>query len=406
MTQISKGKSPFYPGQPVPIELFAGRENQLKRIVDRGVQQVAAGKPVAIFVQGEYGIGKSSFAGFVRSLAEARYHLHGIYASLGGARNLEDVAQVVLNGTVRSGTYNPKSAESMRDWFSKYVDKLDLFGFSINMAALRRETPDLTSHTGMIEFLSKAYERLKPEGIKGIFLILDEINGITANPEFAHFIKGLVESNAMSPHPLPLLLMLCGVEEKRREMIHRHEPVDRIFDVIEIEPMNEDEMSFFFKSAFESVGMTVKPKALQILTRYSAGFPKIMHLVGDMAFWQDNDGSIDEDDALNAVLNAADEVGRKYVDQQVYKALRSPDYLSILTKIGNLGPSSLAFANKDVASRLTESERKKFNNFLQKMKQLKVLRSGDIQGEYTFNMRMVQLYIWLQSSRKKGKREG
>jgi len=54
-----------------------------------------------------------------------------------------------------------------------------------------------------------------------------------------------------------------------------------------------------------------------------------------------------------------------------------------------------------VASGLTETEKKKFNNFLQKMKRLQVLRSGDVQGEYIFNVRMVRLYIWLQSSARK-----
>ena len=37
------------------------------------------------------------------------------------------------------------------------------------------------------------------------------------------------------------------------------------------------------------------------------------------------------------------------------------------------------------------------DRFLQKMKALKVLRSGDVQGEYVSTMRMVRLGIWLQS---------
>lgn len=65
MAEMTKGKSPFYPGQPVPVELFAGRTMQIERVMSRGVGQVSAGKPVAMFIQGEYGIGKSSIAGFV-----------------------------------------------------------------------------------------------------------------------------------------------------------------------------------------------------------------------------------------------------------------------------------------------------------------------------------------------------
>jgi DNA-binding NtrC family response regulator len=78
MARAPKGRSPFYPGQPVPGELFVGRAAQIEHIMTRGVGQVAAGKPVAIFVQGEYGIGKSSVAGFVQWLAEREHGFHGI----------------------------------------------------------------------------------------------------------------------------------------------------------------------------------------------------------------------------------------------------------------------------------------------------------------------------------------
>ena len=62
---------------------------------------------------------------------------------------------------------------------------------------------------------------------------------------------------------------------------------------------------------------------------------------------------------------------------------------------------SMSFTKSDVAKGLTETEKKKFNNFLQKMKALKVLRAGHVPGEYEFNVRMVRFYIWMQSIKKK-----
>jgi len=401
MAAISKGKSPFYPGQPVPVELFVGRARQIERILQRGVGQVSQGKPVALFVQGEYGIGKSSIARFVQWLAEKDYGLHGIYAPLGGAGRLADLAIAVTEATLRSGAYDPTRSERMRDFLAKYVGQQEMFGFfTLNLEALKRDVPNLTTPFGMLRFLSQTRDRLKDIGVKGLFLILDEINGITSDPEFAHFIKGLVEANSLSREPLPLLLMLCGVEERRREMISAHQPVDRIFDVIDISVLTNDEMTTFFERALESVQMKVTTDAMALLTHYSAGFPKVMHLVGDEAYWLDADGTVDKQDALKAVVAAADDVGKKYVDQQVYRALRSPDYRSILAKIGKMDPSAMSFIKGDVEKGLTETEKKKFNNFLQKMKRLQVLRSGETTGEYIFNMRMVRLYIWLQSLTK------
>jgi hypothetical protein len=301
MSTIAKGKSPFYPGQPVPVELFVGRAAQIDRIMTRGVGQVAQGKPVSMFVQGDYGIGKSSIAAFAQWLAEKDHGLHGIYVSLGGARSLNDVAASILEGTLRSGALNRTKGEKIRSWLGKYIEKLELFGFTLDFAKLQQDAPQLASPSGLLAFLGEVRTRLDDAGVKGLFLVLDEINGIAANGDFSHFLKGLVDTNGMSPKPVPLLLMLCGVEERRRQMIQNHQPVDRIFDVVDIEGLSKGEMEEFFKRAFTSVQRTVQNGALHTLIHYSAGFPKIMHLVGDAAYWIDQDGLIDGKDAGAAV---------------------------------------------------------------------------------------------------------
>jgi hypothetical protein len=404
--EMTKGKSPFYPGQPVPIELFVGRASEINRILTRGAGQVALGKPVAMYIQGEYGIGKSSIAAYVQAAAEQQNGLHAIYATMGGVSNLTEVSASVLEGTLRSEALNPRRSEKIRDLLGKYIGKQELFGFSIDLTALRHDAPNFSTPFGMLGFLSEVFARLKATDTKGLFLVLDEINGVTADPLFAHFIKGLVDNNSIAKEPLPLLLLLCGTEERRREMIAAHQPIDRIFDVIQIDPLNDAEMEEFFSKAFSSAQISVEPGALKILTHYSAGFPKIMHLIGDSAFWLDKDGKIDEDDAIEAAIAAAEEVGRKYVDQQIYKALQSSDYRSILAKVGELSASRMNFQREEVVKGLSQDQKRKFDNFLQKMKTLNVIRSGDVRGEYIFNIRMVRFYIWLKTRRDQGAKGG
>ncbi len=191
--------------------------------------------------------------------------------------------------------------------------------------------------------------------------------------------------------------MLVGVEERRKQIGSHHPSVGGIFDVVEIDPLSDDEMAEFYCRAFESVNRTVEKSALDVLTHYAAGFPKIMHIIGNAAFWTDQDGVIDKHDALQAVIIAADEIGKKYIDHQVYEAIRSESYHSILHKIGKIGPVKMAFAKQDVEAILAESEKERFPNFLQKMKALKVLRSSRPSGEYEFTSRMVRLCIWLRS---------
>jgi hypothetical protein len=395
----NKSKSPFYPGQPVPAELFVGREAEIGRI-NRALVQVAAGKPQAIFVTGEYGIGKSSLAGFIRFLGEREYRLFGIHVFLGGTTALKELATKTVEAVLKSGAFDPTWTEAARKALAKYVGKQDLFGITVNLEALETDGPTL-SH-GYLPLLGSLFDRVKEKGTQGILLILDEINGISSNPQFAHFIKSLVDENALARPPLPLLLMLCGIEDRRREMIQNHPPIERIFDIAEIKPMNEKEMRTFFEAAFGSQGIAVEEKAIQRLMRYSGGYPKVMHILGDAAYWIDSDGKIDDADALRAVFAAAEDVGRKFVDQQVLRALKSKDYQSILRKLSK-ATFDLSFRKAEIAVGLTDAERKKFNNFLQKMKKLGVLRAGDEMGEYVFNSRLVRLYILLNSMEVKEK---
>lgn len=403
MSTELKAKSPFYPGQPVPIELFVGRMPEIGRILHRGSQQVAAGKPSHFFVQGEYGIGKSSIAAFTQRVAEKEHRLHPIYVQLGGAHSLEDAATAILEATIRSRAYDPTRGEILKEWLAKYIGQQTLIGFTLRMDALQKDAPTITSPAGLLRFLAETHARLKPTGVSGIFLVLDEINGIADNPHFAHMIKALVDENAVALEPLPLLLMLCGVEERRRHMIANHQPVERIFDIIDIGPMEDHDVHEFFSRSFSSVNMTVASKAMETLVHFSAGYPKIMHMIGDAAFWWDDDGNISEDDAFTAVLLAADDVGKKFVDQQVLKALRSDNYHSILRKIAETGVS-MSFTKAEIAKTLTEKEKRTFGNFLRKMKELNVLKSGEVRGQYVFTNKMVRLYIYLNSKRKRSMR--
>jgi len=399
MSELLKGKSPFYPGQPVPTDLFVGRNEQIVHVMERGATQVQVGKPATCFVQGEYGIGKSSLAVFLQQAAEAKYRLHPVYALLGGGDDLQDIAVSIVQATIRSGAFNPNRSEKIKNWLAKYIGKQSLAGVSFNMDALKQDAPSVATPFGLLDFLMSTLDKIRDTGVSGLFVVLDEINGITKDPKFAHFIKALVDTNAMAPEPLPLLLMICGAEARRRDMIDNHPPIDRIFDVVDLPVMSTSETVEFFKGAFESVKTSATPEALQKLAFYSAGLPKIMHIMGDEAFWASSDDVIDEGDVMKAVVRAADDVGKKFVDQQVYAALRSPDYRSILKKIAAHEPLAMSFKKSEVVGTLTEGETRKFNNFLQKMKHLNVLRSDPSQGEYIFNARMVRVYIWLESER-------
>ena len=87
--------------------------------------------------------------------------------------------------------------------------------------------------------------------------------------------------------------------------------------------------------------------------------------------------------------------------QDVYRVeLRDFQPNGVETQILQNGELLAACRFTEIAKGLTQQQRKKLNNFLQKMKALKVIRAGDVVGELRFNVRMVRLYIWLQHMMK------
>ena len=166
MAENTKGRSPFYPGQPIPVDLFTGRIKPLRRIMTRGVSQVVSGKPVTMFVQGEYGIGKSSLANYARAIAEKEEgnNLHGVYVTLGGANSLEDVGGTILEGFIHSGADDPKRSRKIRDWLEKYITRQTLFDVEIKTEAIKRDAHRITKPDGCSPSSGSPCRSLKEPG--------------------------------------------------------------------------------------------------------------------------------------------------------------------------------------------------------------------------------------------------
>jgi hypothetical protein len=385
-----KGRSPFYPGQPVPYELFVGRAAEVERI-RRATYQVAAGKPQAIFIAGEYGIGKSSLASFMLSAAELDPQLLGFHVLLGTAASLEDVAQATVRTVVESSGGARSTTDKIRNFLAAYVKEVSLVGVvKVNVEKLRKDAADISS--GFLPFLRSIYEQGK-DRCKGLMLILDEINGLASQGSFSRFLKDLVDSNAISRNPLPLLLVVCGTDERRQELIARHRPVERIFEIAMIDPMSESEVREFYERAFAQVQMRVEEDAMAELCRYSGGLPKLMHLLGEAAYWIVPNDVVDLRSAREAIRAAVEDVGRKFVHPRLHKIVRREEYREILRKLAHSG-FDLAFKKEEIARGLDEKERGRFTELLQEMEKLDIL-SHDEQsgGEFVFRDRLIRLYL-------------
>lgn len=395
MAEINIKESPFTPGKPVQPEYFVARIKEIQRL-ERAIRQTVSGRNENIFITGQRGIGKSSLAMFIRSLAEKEYNLIGSHCYLGGVRSLDEMMGVTFQKLLQDCA-DKSLFDKLREIFDDYIAELKFFGMGIEFTKDKSKLHTLS--TNFLPALRKIYDEAKKKGKKGLILILDDLNGISDVPQFSQFLKSFVDTLATSGKPLPLLLVLVGLPERRNDLVKHQPSVARIFDVVDLPPMSNSESEDFFINMFNKHNITVTSEALSFIVGRSGGFPMLMHEVGDAVFWQDTDNHIDGQDALDGITEAARVVGRKYIAPQVSKLLKSKKYASILQIIHKESPLGGMFSRKEILTALPAGEQKNLDNFLLRSRELGIIEARKARGEYKFVNPLHQLYVVLGQTR-------
>ena len=393
---MAKDYSPFTPGQPAPVEFFVGRLPEINQLKTHAASAAAGSRLQTAFLSGERGIGKSSLASFVRLLAEREHNALGVHAFLGGVVSLEEMAGRVFDRLLKESVGRAWE-HRVKDFFGNYIKEVDLFGVSVEFGAPEEDLKRIVHD--FAPALRNLMERLKDQK-KCIFLVLDDINGLAHSESFANWLKSLVDEVATSRDPLPLCLILVGLEERRQSLIELQPSLARVFDLIEIHPWRDDETRQFFENAFQNVGVSTDKKALDVLTRFSGGLPVLAHEIGDAVFKIDLDDHVSESDVLAGALTAAEIVGRKHLEPQVFQAIRSERYRAILRKVP-AEPFDIGFKRSDLKQGLNAQEINVLDNFLTRMKKLGVIHPDPEggRGAYRFNNHLHYLYFWLEAER-------
>ena len=391
MVEITAKESPFTPGRPVPVEYFVARIKEIQRL-ERAIGQTILGKNENVFICGHRGIGKSSLAAFVRYLAEKKYNFLGSHCYLGGVKGLEEMAGVIFQKLLQDCT-DKSLFDKLREGFGNYVKSLSLFGVEVEFTKDKSDLRTLVDN--FLPVMRKVHEKAKENNKEGIILILDDLNGITDIPQFSQFLKSFVDGLATSGKPLPLLLVLVGLPERRTDIIKHQPSTARVFSIIDLPLMTHSESEDFFINMFGKQSITCDSDAVSLMAKFSGGYPMLLHEIGDAVFWEDTDNKIDSQDSADGILEAAENVGQKYIDNKVRKVIKNSIYSSLLIKICDaLEYWDANFKRKDILKEGTEEEQKNLDNFLQKVKDLGIVIEADNRGEYKFANPLYSLYLY------------
>jgi hypothetical protein len=170
----------------------------------------------------------------------------------------------------------------------------------------------------------------------GLIIIIDDINGLSDNPEFVNWYKSFADILFTNyRNKSPICMILAGYPEKLEIMQEQNPSFTRIFSHIKLKGLSNEEITDFFNKSFDKINMNINYEAIDILVKYSSGLPNMMQEIGNCTFYMSDNKTINYDDAFNGILYAGDEIGKKYLQPLLDRSIRSMEYLGIFEKIAN-----------------------------------------------------------------------
>ena len=313
---------------------------------------------------------------------------------LGGAEDVPDMIRRTLDRLLKENLEKPWYSK-LRDFFGKHISEFGLFGISVELRLTQDDLQHLTHE--FVPTLRHLLTKLKGDR-NAFLLILDDINGLANSAEFANWLKSTVDEIATGLEGLNLCMLIVGLEERRQDLLTLQPSLDRVFDMTEIRPWDEQETSKFFIETFQSASATVEADALKFMVDYTGGLPVIAHEIGDAVWRVTIKSKITVTDARAGILQAAEIIGSKFLQPKVIDALRSSRYRSILRRIAS-NPFGFHIRRAELLKLLGAEDKKVLDNFLNRLKELGMIVADKEAGTgcYRFANRLHYLYFQIES---------
>ncbi len=389
-------ESPFDPGHPVSPEKFKGRQDDVAKILRYIPKIINQGRPEHFFITGKRGMGKTSFVDYISKIVEENFQMIPIYINNDGKHEINDLIQLLLE-EIFSQLHKETWGKKIIETFVDNVSEIKVPGVGISL----KNKPELIKNVkkDFSKFIINISESLKDK--KGLFIIIDDINGLSDTPDFANWYKSLSDTIDFSHKKIPISFTLVSYPANFDKLSQQNQSFARIFHLIEIDHLNNNDIEEFFQETFEENNIKIKDeKSIKQMTYYSWGMPLIMQQIGDGVFWNIQNNEITEKTTLNGILDAAIELGNKQIRQKLNR-IKSKYYENILLKIGE--NKSITFKKSEIKKILNKNEQRVFDDFLIRMKELNIIIPANNKGigEYTFENRLYFVYFLIMANIKK-----
>jgi len=391
--------SPFQPEDPVEPENFEGR----KRIIEKNLpylHQSANGYPTHFFIKGKRGTGKTSLAAYLKDIAERKYKMIGIHVLNDGIHDIDSLIKQIIErllNEIEKETWSDKVISKFKD----HINKIDFFGVQIKFNPDKKTINYLKDNFPFL--LNEIISNFEDE--KGLFIIIDDINGLSETPDFANWYKSFADTLSTNFNKkLPVTFVLTSYPEIAQKLYDYNPSFNRALKHIDIEGLEDNEIEDFFRKTFNKVNIDISPPAMDLMVRFSSKLPNMMQEIGNGVFWINNDSIITKTTALKGVIRAGNEIGVKYLQPALDNSIRSERYLTIFKALGDDFThkdltKEYTFRKKDFAPKLNKKEQNAFGDFLSRAKELNIIEyaAAPNTGIYKFTNNLYPIYFFIQS---------
>ncbi len=247
-------RTAFTPAAPVrSTELFAGRQDQMVRMVDTFD---APGEHAVIF--GERGVGKTSLASVTAQMA-----------TVGGSVGLrvncaanDEVGNIWLRvGETLSSMIR---VDQTRD--HHLDDLVDVAAGAVQLLT----SPHVSTHDLLTALQIVAQ-------VRPVVLFLDEFDRVE-DPNVHAELVDLMKT--ISDQVLPVTVVVVGVAADVDTLIDEHQSIGRGFNQVEMPRMSTSELTEVATRGLGLAGMTAATEAAEFIAQLSTGLPHYAHLMG------------------------------------------------------------------------------------------------------------------------------
>lgn len=389
MIEISDIDSPFQVGIPVNPDVFIGREEILENILKR-IASMNTNNQQHFIITGERGIGKTSLTNYIANIVEEEFKFLTIHIENNGVDSTEELLRNIIIKILEEA-----KKESISTRFKQLIkDNIESVGVWKTQIKLNNDSPLISDikHT----FIYSVQELIGDiDNKKGILIIIDDINGLSNNEEFANWYKSMVDTIAVSNDlNLKISFILTGYINKFAKL-HKHNPsFSRMFYREDLDLLKDEEVKQFFIEQFDKINTNIKEDALNLMIKYTNGSPLIMQEIGLSLFYKTRfNKHITLEKTIEALFDVGETIAKQFIWPYFEESDNRKEYKSLLVKIGLY--QDFKFEIEDLKKIISPKEEKVLDDFLNICIELSMIKLKD--NKYVISNNMLKTYFELSN---------